>query len=62
MGRRDRDMEISGEAQRHEDEEWVVPHPRMVGKNQEGYLRSKESQVHTRTPSPGFQCRENKSP
>ena len=26
-----------------------------------GYLRSEESQPHTRPPSPGFQCQEDKS-
>ena len=31
-------------------------------KIQEGYLKSEESQPHTRPPSPGFQCQEDKSP
>ena len=28
----------------------------------EGYLGSEESQPHTRPPSPGFQCQEDKPP
>ena len=31
-------------------------------KIQEGYLRREGSQPHTRAPSPGFQCQEEKSP
>ena len=34
-----------------------VPHPCMVDKNQEGYLRNKGSQPHTCSPSPGFHAR-----
>ena len=44
------------------DTEQAVPYPYVVDKNQEGYLRSKESKPHTRPPSPGFQCQEDKSP
>ena len=40
-GRRDRDMWRG--AERHGDVEWVVPHPRVVDKNWEGYLRGKGS-------------------
>ena len=36
-------------------------HTRVVDKNQEGYLRSKGYQPHTRLPSQGFQCQEDKS-
>ena len=49
------------ETQRCEMEQ-VVPHPRVVDKNQEGYLRSERSQPHIRPRSPGFQCQEDKSP
>ena len=38
----------------------LVSHPHVVDKNLEGYLRSKESQPHTRTPSPGLQCQDDK--
>ena len=31
-------------------------------KTQEGYFESKESQPHTRPPSPRFQCQEDKFP
>ena len=41
---------------------WEVPNPDAVDKNQEGYLGSKGSQPHTRPPTPGFQCQEDKSP
>ena len=40
----------------------LAPHPRVADKNWEGYLRSKGSQPHTRPPSPGLQCKEEKSP
>ena len=30
----------------------VVPHPRVVSKNREGYLGRKGSQPHARSPSP----------
>ena len=41
----------------------LVPYPRVVDGNSGGiYLGSKESQPHTRTPRPGFQCQEDKSP
>ena len=47
----------------------LVPHPHVADKNWEGYLgygdpplRSKGSQPHTRTPSPGFQCQKEMSP
>ena len=39
----------------------LVPHPRVVEKNQEGYFRSEESYPLTRLPSPGFQCWGKKS-
>ena len=34
----------------------------VADKNQEGYLRNKQLEPHTRPPSPGFQCQEEKSP
>ena len=40
----------------------LVPHPRVVDKNQERYVRSEGSQPHTRPSSPGVQCQEEKSP
>ena len=40
---------------------WSLTHTYWI-KIQEGYLRSKQSQTHTRPPSPGFQCQEGKSP
>ena len=40
----------------------LVPHPHEPNKNQEGYLRSKWSQPHTRPFSPEFQCQEDESP
>ena len=46
---------------RHGDAEQAVPHQYVVDKNQEGHLKSKESQPHTRPPSPGFQFQEDKS-
>ena len=55
-----RDMEIHREAQRHGDVKQVVPHPHVLGKIQEGDLRSEGSQPHIRPPSPGFQCQEDK--
>ena len=36
---------------------WLVPHPHVVDKIWEGYLRSKESLPHTWPCSPGLQCR-----
>ena len=39
----------------------LVPHRHVVDENWEGYLGSEESQPHTRPPSPGFQCQEDKS-
>ena len=40
----------------------LVPHLCVVDKNFGGiYLGSKESQPHTRPPSPGFQCQVDKS-
>ena len=47
---------------RHGKAEQVVPHLCGMDKNQEGNFRSKGSQPHTRLPSPGFQCQEDKSP
>ena len=41
--------------------EWTVLHPCVVDKNQERYLGSEGSCAHTRPPSPGFQCKEDKS-
>ena len=41
--------------------EWAGPIPTWI-KILEGYLRSEESQTHTRPPSPGFQGQEDKSP
>ena len=40
----------------------LVPHLHVVNKIWNRYLRSEESQPHTRHPSPGFQCQEDKSP
>ena len=37
-------------------------HTRVVDKNWEGFLESKGSQPHIRSPSPGFQCLGDKSP
>ena len=42
--------------------DWVVPHSCVVDKNQEGYLRSKQTQLQTRPLSPGFQHQQHKSP
>ena len=42
------------EMQRCRDAEWVIPHPHVVGENQEGYLRSEGSQTtKLRVPLPG---------
>ena len=45
-----------------EAEMWngLVPHPRVVDKNSGGIFQ--ESQPLTRSPSPGDQCQEDKSP
>ena len=52
MGRRGGDVEKCRKVERHRDVEWhghiwrgewVVPHPCVVDKNQEGYLRSEGS-------------------
>ena len=43
------------------DEEWGVLHPCVVDKNWKQYLGSKGSQLHTESPSPEFQCQEDKS-
>ena len=40
----------------------LVPLPCVADKNQEGYLRSKGSQTHTKLHSPGFQNQAGKSP
>ena len=53
---------VGAEAWRRGGGEWAVPHPCLVDKNPEGYLRSGESQPHIRPQSPGFQCQEDKSP
>ena len=53
-GLRHGDAQGGEEVQRHGDVEWEVPHPRVVDKNQEGYLRSEGSQLHTRQHRPGF--------
>ena len=39
-----------------------VPHPIWWIKIWKGYLGSEKSPPHTRAPSPGFQCQEDKSP
>ena len=44
------------------DVKGAIPQPRMIDKNQEGYLESKGTQPYTRPPSPGFQPQKNKSP
>ena len=49
-GRRDRDTEQAGP---HIDMRWL--------KIWEAYLGSEQSQPHTRPPSQGFQCQEDKS-
>ena len=49
-------------AESHGDVEQVVPHPRVVDKNWEGYLGSEGSQPYTRPPSPGIHHQEDKSP
>ena len=59
---RQRGMKSWSDAERHAEVEWVVPHPRVVDKNWEGYLRSEGSSSQTRLPSSGFQCHEDKSP
>ena len=56
MLRKGGDKETCGEVQRQGDTEWVVPHPHVVDKNQEGYLRGEGTETHTRPSSPGFQC------
>ena len=43
------------------DEEWAGPTPTWI-KIWEGHHGSGKSQTHTRRPSPGFQCQEDKSP
>ena len=53
-GLRRGDVQGGEEVQRHGDVEREVPHPHVVDKNQEGYLRSEGSQLHTRQPRPGF--------
>ena len=58
MGKKGRHAETGMEAQSHGQE---VPHPRVMDKNQEGYLSSKVSQAYTRQPSLGFQCQEDTS-
>ena len=40
----------------------MVPHSRVVNKNQDGYLGSEQSQSQGRLHSLGFQYRESKSP
>ena len=45
----------------------LVPHSRVVDKNLGGIswervVPAKESLTHTRSPIPGFQCQEDKSP
>ena len=44
------------------DAEQAGPTPKCGDKNWEGYLGSEESWPHTRPPSPGSQCQEEKSP
>ena len=39
------------------DAQWAGHTPGVVNKNSEGYLRSEESQTHTRPPSPGSSAR-----
>ena len=39
-----------------------VPHPHVMDKNWEGYLKNEVSQLHTRPPSSVFQCQEDKPP
>ena len=51
-----------GDTRRHTGTEWAVTHLCVLDKNWERSLRSKGSQPNTRPPSPGFQCREDKSP
>ena len=43
------------------DTDWAGPIWTWI-KIWEGYFRSKESQTHTKAPSPGFQCQEDKPP
>ena len=42
--------------------EWVIPHSRVVDKNQERYFGREQSQLQARSHSPGFQHQEDKSP
>ena len=65
-----RGAEKLGEVERYGDAEWyrevqgwerVFPHPHVMDKQWEGYLRSEGSKPQPRPPNPGFQCQKNKS-
>ena len=57
MGRRRGDTEMHREVESHGEAEQEVPHPCVVGKNQEGYLRVRNPSPRPNHPAQGSRAR-----